>query len=426
MIRPLNYILAVFTALLMTSLVRTPSACAQTGSASISGRVTDQSSAVMPDVEVEIKNVDTGVTQATKTNGDGIYSLPALSPGHYLMNVRKQQFRTVSVTGITLNVQDNLSRNFVLQVGSSAESVTVSGNAITINTTDGSVSTVIDQQFVANMPLNGRSFQDLIQLSPGVVTQSPQASAFLGFQGDFSVNGQRTESNMYIVDGVSANSTAGTGNGSTGAGPSGSLGASTILGTTQSLLSIDALQEFRVMSSSYSAEYGTTPGGQFTFVSKSGTSSFHGTAFDYLRNGVFDANDWFNDYYGIKQPALRQNDFGGTFGGPIVLPGHSKEQASTFFFVSYEGLRLTQPTEAQMQYVPSISLRTTAATALQPILNAYPLPTGPEIQVACDNVTYQCPVGVPLGSSVPSGLAPNISAYALPCKIDSTSVRLDH
>src|SRR5580700_5630897 len=214
MIRPAKCILEVailFTALLATSLHHPPSAFAQTGSAAISGRVTDQSSAVMPDVEVEIKNVDTGVSQVTKTNGDGIYSLPALSPGRYLMNVRKQQFRTVSVTGITLNVQDNLSRNFVLQVGSSAESVTVNGSGITINTTDGSVSTVIDQQFVANMPLNGRSFQDLIQLSPGVVTQSPQASAFLGFQGDFSVNGQRTESNMYIVDGVSANSTAGTG-----------------------------------------------------------------------------------------------------------------------------------------------------------------------------------------------------------------------
>src|ERR1700723_3875968 len=150
MIRPLKFIRGVailFGALLMTSLVRAPSVSAQIGTATISGRVTDQSNAVMPDVEVEIKNVDNGVTQSTKTNGDGIYSLPALPPGHYLMNVRRPQFRTVSVTGITLNVQDNLSRNFVLQVGSSAESVTGNGSGVNIDTTDAAVSTVIDRDF---------------------------------------------------------------------------------------------------------------------------------------------------------------------------------------------------------------------------------------------------------------------------------------
>ena len=430
MIRFLKYIrnfAALITVLLAISPLETPGTFAQAGSAAISGRVTDQSNAAMPDVEVEIKNVDTGISQVTKTNGDGIYSLSALPPGHYLMNIRKQQFRTVSVTGITLNVQDNLSRNFVLQVGSSAESVTVEAGALVMNTTDASVSTVIDRNFVANIPLNGRSFQDLISLTPGVVTGSPQTYPGLGSNGDFSVNGQRTETNSYIVDGISANTNPGNGYGFTQAGTSGSLSAATALGTTQSLISVDALQEFRVESSTYSAEYGGTPGGQFSFVTRSGANSFHGSLYDYLRNNALDANDWFNNYYGIAQPALRQNDFGGTIGGPVSIPRVYDGKDKTFFFLSYEGLRLTQPTEATPGiYVPSNSLRASAPTALQPILNAFSKPTGPEIQIACDNITFQCPTGQPVGVLVPSGLAPFVEAYSLPSKIDSVSLRLDH
>src|SRR6267142_2117665 len=152
----------------------------QSESASVSGRVTDQQNAVIPNVEVEIRNVDTNSTELTKTNGDGIYSFPSLKPGNYVMSVRKEQFQTVSVTGITLHVQDLLSRNFTLQIGSSAVSVTVEANGINMNTTDASVSTVVDETFVRNMPLNGRSFQDLILLTPGVTTQSPQ----FGYNGN--------------------------------------------------------------------------------------------------------------------------------------------------------------------------------------------------------------------------------------------------
>jgi len=141
----------------------------QSESASVSGRVTDQQNAVIPNVEVEIRNVDTNSTQITRTNGDGIYTFSSLRPGNYVMSVRKEQFQTVSVTGIILNVQDNLSRNFVLQIGSSAVSVTVTADQNNINTTDATVSTVVDRQFAENLPLNGRSFQTLIYLAPGVV-----------------------------------------------------------------------------------------------------------------------------------------------------------------------------------------------------------------------------------------------------------------
>ncbi len=195
------------------------------------------------------------------------------------------------------------------------------------------MSTVIDRKFVENIPLNGRSFQDLISMTPGVVTQNPQNSLqVVGTGGDFSVNGQRTESNYYTVDGVTGNIGAGNGGGVGEAATGGVLGGSTAVGTTQTLLSVDALQEFRVQSSTYSAEFGRSPGGQFSLLTRSGTDIFHGSAFDYLRNDFFDANDWFNDYYGKPTPALRQNDFGGTLGGPLWVPNALQRKGSLVLF----------------------------------------------------------------------------------------------
>jgi hypothetical protein len=405
-----------------------PLATAQTGFASISGRVADPSGAVIQKADVTLKNLDTGVVLATQTNNEGVYNLPSVKPGNYVMHVQKQGFRSVDVTGLTLYVQDQLARNFSLEAGSVSESITVSADQNNINMTDGSVSTVIEQDYVANIPLNGRSFQDLIALTPGVVTQSPQAGQGYGQSGvpsvgDFSVNGQRTESNNYIVDGVSGNTNPGSPGASAGNG--GGLGASTVLGTTQSLLSIDALQEFRVESSTYSAEYGGSPGGQFSFISRSGASSLHGSLFEYLRNDVFDANDWFNDYLDAPKPPLKQNDFGGTVGGPVWIPKLYNGKDRTFFFFSYEGLRLIQPTAASEEYVPSTSLRASAASVLQPAMNAFPVPTAPEIQIACNNVNYICPAGQPVGTLVPSGMAPFTKSFSLPSNIDSSSLRFD-
>ena len=198
------------------------------------------------------------------------------------------------------------------------------------------------------------------------------------------------------------------------------------MGTTQSLVSVDALEEFRVSSSTYSAEFGRNPGGQFSFLTRSGTNTFHGSLFDYLRNNVFDANDWFNDYYGIAQPALRQNDFGGTVGGPLRIPRLYDGKDKTFFFISYEGLRLVLPTAATTQYVPSLSLRTQAPDPVRSILNAFPMPTGAELQIQCSVAANNCPPGSPTGMLVPSGLAPFIGSYSLPSKVDAISIRLDH
>jgi Carboxypeptidase regulatory-like domain/TonB-dependent Receptor Plug Domain len=415
--------------LLFVLLFVSPAVFSQSTDATISGGVTDPTGQFITGAAVEVANDETGVRYSVQTNSSGMYFVPILPPGRYHVQVSKQGFKTIIKSDVVLNVQGAIALNFVLPVGATSQSITVESGSSLLNTTDASVSTVIDRKFVENLPLNGRSFQDLISMTPGVVTQSPQSTQSLGYNGDFSVNGQRTESNYYTVDGVSGNFGAGNGYAVGQAAAGGALGGSTALGTTQSLISVDALQEFRVQSSTYSAEYGRSPGGQFSFVTRSGTNMLHGSAFDYLRNSYFDANDWFNDHYGTVQPALRQNDFGGTIGGPVWIPKVYKGEARTFFFVSYEGLRLARPQAAALLYVPSTGLRQSGPAALQPILNAFPLPTGPEIQTGCTSgatSTFPCLGGEPIGTPVPSGLSPFIKAYSLPARIDSTSVRLDH
>jgi hypothetical protein len=378
-------------------------------SAAVNGIVQDTTDARIPNANIKLINTDTGTESNSKTSKDGGFVIPSVLPGHYRLQIERDGFDTTQLTGINLNVGDNKQVIIRMKVGSSKETVTVDGSGATINTTDASVSTVIDRRFVANMPLNGRSFQDLIAMTPGIVTVNPQSGGSVQGVGDFSVNGQRTESNYYTVDGISGNLGSGNPTGYGQIASSGSIAASTALGTTQSLVSVDALQEFRVSSSTYSAEYGRTPGGQISFSTRSGTNDLHGTAFDYLRNDYFDANDWFNHHNGIKKSALRQNDFGGTVGGPIVVPHLYNGENRSFFFGSYEGLRLTQPTAATTQYVPALAVRSSSSPAVQPIFDAYPIPTGSEIYVGGN----------------PSGLAPFVSSYSLPSRIDSTSVRLD-
>jgi hypothetical protein len=370
-----------------------PSSLGQTESATLSGLITDPQGKVVPGVGVEISNVDTNLTAHQTTNGAGVYVVAGLKPGRYRVSVTKDGFRKIDLVDLVLNVQDVLSRNFQLQLGPVSSSITVTADGANVNTTDATVSTVVDRQFVENMPLNGRSFQSLITLTPGIVL-TPAATN--GTQGQFSVNGQRSDSNSFIVDGVSANFGSGI-----NAGPStqasGSLPGLTSFGTTQSLASIDDLQEFRVQTSTYSAEYGRQPGGQISMVTRSGTSRFHGAVFDYFRNDALDANDWFANQAGQPKPPEKQNDFGGVIGGPII-------KDKTFFFFSYEGLQLRQP-QFQLTNVPTLALRQAAPTAMQPILNAFPLPNGADLG---------------------NGLADFSAAYSNPSSLNATSIRIDH
>jgi hypothetical protein len=369
---------------------------AQGSNASLTGLIQDSSKAFVPDVRVLAINTDTNQKFESKTNKDGSYSIQSLPVGPYQMQVEKIGFRTILKEGLFLHTQDVLQINFQMAVGSTSETVTVSSEGNNINTSDATVGTVIDRQFVEQIPLNGRSFQPLILLSPGVVTNSPQSHAGApanNNNGQYSVNGTRTNSSNFTVDGASA-SNAPTYNST--AGSSGVMASATALGTTQALLSVDALEEFRIATSTYSAEYGRQPGGQVSFRSRSGSNQFHGSAYDYLRNSAFDANNWFNTYGSVKTPtpAERQNDFGGTIGGPLSIPHVYSGKDRAFFFFAYEGLRLTAPQAAAITYVPSNgtfntgtyadprleNLRANAPAALQPVLNAFPLPNCSTVQ----------------------------------------------
>lgn len=384
----------------------TTSVLGQTEAARVSGQVTDAGGRSVPQAEVRIVNVATNLTSTATTNNDGIYSVIGLIPGRYRITVQKPGFREVIVDGLTLNVQDVVAQNIQLQIGSVSESVTVNASDFKINTTDASVSTIVDRQFVQNIPLNGRSFQSLLTLVPGVV-QVP--SSGVGYSGEISVNGQRTEANYFTVDGVSANTGTPPNPNIVGAGFSGGVPGETALGTTQSLVSIDALQEFRGSTSTYSAEYGRSPGGQFSLSTRSGTNDWHGSLFDYFRNDVMDANNWFNNAANPQVPrqAERQNDFGGTVGGPIMVPGIHNGKDKTFFFFSYEGLRLTVPQAFQQFSVPDVTLRQQAPAQLQPLLNAFALPNGGE-------------------DGLNDGLAFFNLAYSAPSSLDNYSIRIDH
>src|SRR5229473_3370858 len=234
----LSRFLRVISSLLFIVLGFACGVLGQTETATVSGLVTDRTGAAVAGAEVRLQSVERGTVATTTTNDAGIYVFPSVYPGQFQFSVHKQGFKQVDLLGLIVNVQDHIEQNFRLEVGSVSESVTVEASASMINTTDGSVSTVVDQSYIKNMPLNGRSFQDLILLTPGIVTQSPQnVNSSVGQTGEFGVNGQRQESNNYTVDGVSANVGAAPGLSMViGAGFSGALPAATALGTTQALV----------------------------------------------------------------------------------------------------------------------------------------------------------------------------------------------
>jgi hypothetical protein len=188
-------------AVLLFALTFIATADCQTETGTIYGSVTDPTGAVVPSATVHLIDVDRGTKSEVATGSGGFYTFAGVHPGHYRMEVEKSGFKTFRLTGITVNVQDNLAQNFKLDVGSASEAITVQANAVNVNTTDGTVSTVVDRTFADNLPLNGRSFQTLIMLTPGVVVTQTASDD----QGQFSVNGQRADANYFTVDGVSAN-----------------------------------------------------------------------------------------------------------------------------------------------------------------------------------------------------------------------------
>jgi hypothetical protein len=293
---------------------------AQVVGATLSGTVTDSSGGVIPNAQVSIRNTETDVTRTLTTNSDGLYTSPNLLPGTYAVTVSAPGFGTEEQMGVTLTVGSEQVLNFTMRVGNVAEKVLVTAEAPNVQLVTSEVSAVVDATTMRELPLNGRSWTDLATLQPGVSAIQTQPSFAVGpdrgnrgFGAQVSISGARPQQNNYRLDGISLNDYA---NGAPGSVLGGNLG-------------VDAIEEFSVLTSNYSAEYGKTSGGVINAISRSGTNSFHGSAYEFIRNNALDAPNFFD---GGTTPPFRRNQFGGTIGGPI-------RKDRTFFFADYEGIR---------------------------------------------------------------------------------------
>src|SRR3989441_130120 len=366
------------------------SAYGQSSTATLSGTVMDDAGAVIPAVNITLLNLSTALQRHATTDEEGSYIVPLLPPGRYNVTAQRDGFTTVEIRNVVLNTGDQLALRIKLKVSEIGESVIIVDDPSSIQQS-AAIGTVVDRHFVENLPLNGRSFQSLFELTPGVVL----TRASFNEQGQFSVNGQRANANYFMVDGVSANIGVSAGS-APGQSAGGSLPALTALGSTNNLVSVDALEEFRILTSTYAPEFGRTSGAQVSIITRSGGNEVRGTVFDYFRNDALDASDWFANSKGLRHPAIRQNDFGGVAGGPLIKD-HS------FYFFSYEGLRLRQPQIATTE-VPSLPSRANAPSGTKPFLQAFPIPNGPETH---------------------NGLAEFSASYSDPSSLNAASLRID-
>ncbi|MDP9161840.1 MAG: carboxypeptidase regulatory-like domain-containing protein [Acidobacteriota bacterium] len=285
---------------------------AQKFTGEIRGVVTDNTGAVVPDAQVNIKNDATGEERVVKTNQSGEFVAVELNPGTYTVTVKQSNFKEYVSKGVVLNVSSVATVNAQLSVGNVNEQITVEAGEIQVETSTGAVGNVIEGNEVRELPLNGRSFAQLTQLMPGVSPASNFDTKNKGLQAgvDFSVNGNNTTGNIVLVDGVNNND----------------------IGSNRTILvypSIDAIQEFKILRNSYGPEYGQAMGAIISLVTRSGSNSFHGGAFYDGRNDKLNATDYFNTLNGIKKDVLRRNDWGYNIGGPIA-------KDRLFFFFSQE------------------------------------------------------------------------------------------
>ncbi|HXA78846.1 MAG TPA: TonB-dependent receptor [Candidatus Acidoferrales bacterium] len=348
---------------------------AQSPNATVTGRVTDPSGSVVPNAAVDVINTATGIRYRGKANDTGSYNVPDILPGSYRIEVEARGFRTIIEPGIVLHVQDVVEMNFQMDIGTAIESVTVQAEAPTVQLATSSISAVVDSVTVLELPLNGRDWTQLATLQSGVnsvsslqanVTSAAGTIAERGNRGfgdQLAISGARPQENSYRLDGININDYQ---NG----GPGSVIGAA---------LGVDAVQEFSLLTSNYSAEYGRTSGGVITAISRSGTNQLHGDVYEFLRNSALDARNFFD---GPTIPGFRRNQFGGSLGGPI-------KKDRTFFFVDYEGLRQSLGS-TEVDTVPSAAARTgllhnpdgTTLTVpvnplIMPFLPLWPLPNGP-------------------------------------------------
>jgi hypothetical protein len=354
----------------------------------VAGVVQDTSGAALVGAAITAMDEATGVRRATRTDNEGVYDIPGLPPGLYKLTVRKPGFQTIVQLNVKVDPGADLRLDFAMRVGSVKEVITVEGSSPAMNTADASVGTLIGRKAIESLPTNGRGVFSLVELIPGVVA-TPASS---GEAGQFSTNGLRSNTNYFTVDGVSANT------GVSGAGiPAQFAGAAlpsmTAFGSTENLASVETLDEVRVLTSSFAPEYGRLPGAQVALTTRSGSDEYHGTVYMALRNEVLNANDWFANAYGVNRPALRMEQWGATFSGPML-------RQRTYFFGSYEGLRLREPHDWLLATVPR-DARESAPPSVRPLLNAFPIAV----------------VGA-------SGVG--LALVSRRSRLDSTSLRIDH
>lgn len=374
-------------------------AAAQSSSAAVRATVVDPQGYPVSGALVVIINAGTNQRRDATSSGDGRVGFVQLQPADYVISAEAPGFGAATPVALTLNVGDERLVKLALRLATLETVVEVQADAPGVQGTP-AVGTVISRDFIANMPLSGRTLQSLFDLTPGVMRTSP------GTGGQFVVNGQRPDANYFLVDGVSANVNVSAFTAAPGvAGTQPSL---SVLNTTNTLVSIDALQEFKIMTSTYAPEFGRTAGGQISLVTRSGSNTFTGTAFEYFRHEAMEANDWFAARAGLAKPPTRQHAFGGVLGGPLRLPGYDGRNRS-FFFFSYEGLRLKQPQVANT-LVPSLAARAAATGAMRSILDVWPLPTGEDLVDA---------------QGRPTGAAVYRASFADPSEHDTVSLRVD-
>jgi hypothetical protein len=321
--------------LLLGALIVPVLASAQAVTGTIIGRVTDSSGAVVPGVTVTLTNTGTKLTRVVTTDTDGEYSAPSLPTGKYSVSAEISGFRAVTMSNVDLGVDQRVRIDVTLEVGTVSEAVTIEARSPLVQTSSSELGTTVNEEQIKTLPLNGRNFVSLTRTIPGVVRGIPGAnidgagSLAWRASASFSANGLRPRDNSYILDGVDNNETW--------------------LQTVVIFPSVDALEEFKLQTSTYSAEFGRSLGGVVNLQIKSGTNNVHGSAFEFLRNDRFDANNFFNNRAGRPKPDFKQHQFGGTLGGPVF-------KDRTFFFANYQGYRVQQG-QTFLSTVPSDLMR---------------------------------------------------------------------
>lgn len=399
---------------LVLLLLATSHIDAQMSTAFVSGEVEDALGARLPSVTIKLVNLQTGNENTSTTDAAGQFLIPGVLPGPYSMQVQRDGFAAVHLTGLNLNVGESRQFLIKLRISTVEQTVEVDASGQSLNSEDAQMTTVVNSYLVQNIPLNGRSFHDLIAMTPGSVSVSPQVPR----SGSFSVNGQSPDTNTYWVDGISGNFGSGSLDTDLKIPAAGQYASVTSLGTTHGLVALDALQEFRVVASTASAEYGGAPGGQFSLLTRHGTDQIHATAYAYLRNGYFDATDWFGGYNNTPNYLyFYQQDIGGSLGMPLVFRNRKPTQSKTQLFGSYEEMRVQQRTAPLVLYIPNNQWLLEAPAAVQNAFLAFfgsSIPAGP-----CTGPSCPGPSG--LGLTEYLGVVPSPPSF-----LRSMDFRIDH